>query len=937
MIPGRFSLTAKDCIDLLVPGRIHEEAAARQSRTSVEIERRLETQPGVILADEVGMGKTFIALAVAAETHFDDPRRRPVVIMVPSALVQKWPRDAKVFKEHCLRGAWREEFTFTEEPMESGVELLRTLGDGRSGCRYSIVFAKHGALYRSLGDGWVKLAILRQALYGKHSVDDIRLALSRYAGPLLRMSWIEDAVWAALLAKKPEEWPCYLEKTCPDASRGHGGGFVPPTILDAINHEDSRGGLELIRRCLKDIPRRESESIDQRILDFRRDLTEKLNAFWDSLKGRIDVDLPLLIFDEAHHLKNSRTRLVSSLFGDVDNEDKPEQGSFFDGVFARMLFLTATPFQLGHHELLDILKLFSFIDWRSDSAPAMTQDEYAERLAELSEKLDAAQRSALILESAWGRLRPEDHSIDGHPCSDDGSWLEAWEKHPETLTATALMALRKANVADEAMRRAETALRPWIIRHLKPRTMRLVDGEIERRAVFPGDRIISPDRIGTGLEIHGDAQLPFLLAARTVALTPRGRAVYAEGLSSSYEAFLNTHRNNEVGLDSDEESSDIAEDGTIRWYVDAISDSLRMSRARPAGVVPHPKIEATVGKTLELWRAREKILVFCHYIETGKVVRDEISAAIRKAIIDDARAYWPDGSPEQIESRLEEYADPLFKEGSKARASFDEQLYQFSRSHNGWNVLKPYEQQLHDIVRRFVRTPSFLVRYFDLGERLGPEAIRKAFGGKDASGMDLAMLLENFLDFLTERCDDKEREDYLEAVSSIQTGAHRVSREDFLDGEDISTNSLPNVRLVNGRTGQDARQKLMLTFNTPFFPEVLVTSSVLAEGVDLHLNCRHVIHHDLCWNPSTLEQRTGRIDRIGAKAERCGMPIEVYLPYIAGTQDEKMYRVMLDRERWFKVVMGGEYQYDTPRADEIADRVPLPLCLAEKLSLKLEC
>ena len=44
------------------------------------------------------------------------------------------------------------------------------------------------------------------------------------------------------------------------------------------------------------------------------------------------------------------------------------------------------------------------------------------------------------------------------------------------------------------------------------------------------------------------------------------------------------------------------------------------------------------------------------------------------------------------------------------------------------------------------------------------------------------------------------------------------------------------------------------------------------------------------WNPSTLEQRTGRIDRIGAKVERCGRPVHVYLPYVAETQDEKMYR-----------------------------------------------
>ena len=30
----------------------------------------------------------------------------------------------------------------------------------------------------------------------------------------------------------------------------------------------------------------------------------------------------------------------------------------FAGVFDRMLFLTATPFQLGHHELVEVLRRF---------------------------------------------------------------------------------------------------------------------------------------------------------------------------------------------------------------------------------------------------------------------------------------------------------------------------------------------------------------------------------------------------------------------------------------------------------------------------------------------------------------------------------------------------------------------------------------------------
>ena len=147
---------------------------------------------------------------------------------------------------------------------------------------------------------------------------------------------------------------------------------------------------------------------------------------------------------------------------------------------------------------------------------------------------------------------------------------------------------------------------------------------------------------------------------------------------------------------------------------------------------------------------------------------------------------------------------------------------------------------------------------------------------------------------------------------------------------------LPNVRLVNGSTSSETRQRLMLTFNSPFFPEILITSNVMAEGVDLHRYCRYVIHHDLDWNPSVLEQRTGRLDRIGAKVERCGDPIHVYLPYVAETQDEKMYRVVMDRERWFNVVMGEKFRVDARTTDALAQRVPLPASVARELAFRLE-
>ncbi len=45
--------------------------------------------------------------------------------------------------------------------------------------------------------------------------------------------------------------------------------------------------------------------------------------------------------------------------------------------------------------------------------------------------------------------------------------------------------------------------------------------------------------------------------------------------------------------------------------------------------------------------------------------------------------------------------------------------------------------------------------------------------------------------------------------------------------------------------------------------DVLVTTDLLAEGTNLQ-DARHVVSYDLPWNPVRLEQRAGRVDRIGA-------------------------------------------------------------------------
>lgn len=67
-------------------------------------------------------------------------------------------------------------------------------------------------------------------------------------------------------------------------------------------------------------------------------------------------------------------------------------------------------------------------------------------------------------------------------------------------------------------------------------------------------------------------------------------------------------------------------------------------------------------------------------------------------------------------------------------------------------------------------------------------------------------------------------------------------------------------------------------------PCVLLTSEVGGEGLDMQF-CRALINYDLPWNPMKVEQRIGRIDRIGQKAKRITV-----MSMIAGeTIEEQIY------------------------------------------------
>ncbi|MGL5683754.1 MAG: DEAD/DEAH box helicase family protein [Marinifilaceae bacterium] len=68
--------------------------------------------------------------------------------------------------------------------------------------------------------------------------------------------------------------------------------------------------------------------------------------------------------------------------------------------------------------------------------------------------------------------------------------------------------------------------------------------------------------------------------------------------------------------------------------------------------------------------------------------------------------------------------------------------------------------------------------------------------------------------------------------------------------------------------------KIRHAFNSPFRPFVLATTSIGQEGLDFHRYCRKVVHWNLPYNPITLEQREGRINRYKNIAIRANLAIK---------------------------------------------------------------
>lgn len=104
--------------------------------------------------------------------------------------------------------------------------------------------------------------------------------------------------------------------------------------------------------------------------------------------------------------------------------------------------------------------------------------------------------------------------------------------------------------------------------------------------------------------------------------------------------------------------------------------------------------------------------------------------------------------------------------------------------------------------------------------------------------------------------------------------------------------------LIMGGMGQQ-KEEIIEQFKQESGPNILLASEVLSEGVDLQFSSA-LINYDLPWNPMRVEQRIGRIDRIGQEKDR----ILIWNFFYQDTLDDRVYTRLFNRLEIFTEALG---------------------------------
>jgi superfamily II DNA or RNA helicase len=108
------------------------------------------------------------------------------------------------------------------------------------------------------------------------------------------------------------------------------------------------------------------------------------------------------------------------------------------------------------------------------------------------------------------------------------------------------------------------------------------------------------------------------------------------------------------------------------------------------------------------------------------------------------------------------------------------------------------------------------------------------------------------------------------------------------------------VTVIHGGVAREQRRAAIAAFNDDPTVRVLIANDAAGEGVNLQRGAHLMVNYDLPWNPNRLEQRFGRIHRIG-QTEVC----HLWNLVAAETREGEVYRRLLDKIEEARAALGG--------------------------------
>jgi hypothetical protein len=318
------------------------------------------------------------------------------------------------------------------------------------------------------------------------------------------------------------------------------------------------------------------------------------------------------------------------------------------------------------------------------------------------------------------------------------------------------------------------------------------------------------------------------------------------------------------------------------WHIAKTKKSLRARRR-----APHPKIAAVSSAIQPLLDDGEKVLVFCHHRATAS----ELLSALERLTKTDRVS--PNGPPEAV-----------------WRAA--------------WKSILPRDPLVAPIID-WLCTPG--LRRQIAGWLGTPATTEQALAEQLATtkprsgGANVPAILDA-AKAMTKSLLDRQSTSTRALLTNIANRQHTFGgRTSHFPGR------LDDGLRVMGAWAHDGHSRppktlytgkpdiVLAQFNSPFGPDVLVTTDRLSEGVDLHRFCRHLIHYELDPSPVRTLQRNGRVRRIGSWAAQTGQPICYAYPTFSGTRDENAVRIMRQRIGAFGLLLGGVPSLDDNSED----------------------